>query len=86
MQFSYTLLELYNVGTFSTESQLARDKFINRSLETAEEMKQAMEKASTHYWKCDPDKYVKGIRIISERSKFNSLLSLFVSYLKVRTI
>ncbi|KAK9746592.1 protein of unknown function (DUF4803) [Popillia japonica] len=59
IQFAYTLLELYNKGTYTVESKLARQAFINRSLETAEEMKRAMDKASTHYWRCDPDQFKK---------------------------
>ncbi|KRT84564.1 hypothetical protein AMK59_354, partial [Oryctes borbonicus] len=60
IQFAYTLLALYKVGSYATESQLAREKFINRSLEAAEEMKKAMDVASTHFWRCDPERYVKG--------------------------
>ncbi|XP_057660741.1 uncharacterized protein LOC130896576 [Diorhabda carinulata] len=60
IQFSYMLLRLYNKGNFTTESQILRERFEERTNSAINVVKKVMGEASREYWKCDPKKYVKG--------------------------
>ncbi|XP_044759508.1 uncharacterized protein LOC123317181 isoform X2 [Coccinella septempunctata] len=60
IQFSYMLLKLYGKGNFTKESAIAKMKFKERTNKTLDIAKNAMNRASREYWKCDPRKYVKG--------------------------
>lgn len=60
VQFSYMLLKLYDKGQFKHESNLARDRYQKRNIETIKSMQVAMNSASRDLWKCDPKHHIKG--------------------------
>ncbi|CAH1108486.1 unnamed protein product [Psylliodes chrysocephalus] len=60
IQFSYMLLRLYNKGNFTTESQIMRQRFEERTNSAMEIVKKSMADASRQYWNCDPKRHIKG--------------------------
>ncbi|KAG5894130.1 hypothetical protein JTB14_004068 [Gonioctena quinquepunctata] len=60
IQFSYMLLRLYNQGNFTTEAQIMRDRYEERTNHAIEIVKSAMQNASRELWNCDPKKHIKG--------------------------
>lgn len=60
VQFSYMLLRLYDKGNFTNEAEVMREKFLQRTRETTESMRDALSRASRKLWICDPKKFVKG--------------------------
>ncbi|XP_022907955.2 uncharacterized protein [Onthophagus taurus] len=55
IQFSYILLKMYGKGNYTTESQLEREQFIERGLNTAAKMDEVMARTSRDLWRCDPE-------------------------------
>lgn len=60
MQFSYMLLKLYGKGNYTKEAQLMRDRYEERTVQSVNSIKKAMEKSSREFWKCDPPKHISG--------------------------
>uniref|UniRef100_A0A1Y1NB04 Uncharacterized protein n=1 Tax=Photinus pyralis TaxID=7054 RepID=A0A1Y1NB04_PHOPY len=60
MQFSYMLLKLYNQGNYTKEAQLMRDRYEERTVQSVQAVKKAMERSSREFWKCDPPKHIPG--------------------------
>uniref|UniRef100_A0A1B6KBP6 Uncharacterized protein n=1 Tax=Graphocephala atropunctata TaxID=36148 RepID=A0A1B6KBP6_9HEMI len=60
MQFSWMLLRLYGKGNFTLESQLMRERYLDRMAEQAVSLKEALNKADAAYWRCDPKHHVEG--------------------------
>ncbi|CAH1116052.1 unnamed protein product [Phaedon cochleariae] len=60
IQFSYMLLRLYNQGNFTTEAQIMRDRYEQRTNNAIEVMRNAMTNSSRQLWNCDPKKHIKG--------------------------
>ncbi|XP_074027669.1 uncharacterized protein [Leptinotarsa decemlineata] len=60
IQFSYMLLRLYNQGNFTTEAQIVRDRYEERTNNAIEIVKSAMNNVSRELWNCDPKKHIKG--------------------------
>ncbi|XP_050514777.1 uncharacterized protein LOC114329424 isoform X2 [Diabrotica virgifera virgifera] len=61
IQFSYMLLRLYNKGNFTTEAQVMRDRFEERTNNAIEIVKKVMAQSSREFWNCDPKNHVKGV-------------------------
>ncbi|XP_072395983.1 uncharacterized protein orion isoform X2 [Diabrotica undecimpunctata] len=61
IQFSYMLLRLYNKGNFTTEAQVMRDRFEERTNNAIEIVKKVMAQSSRDFWNCDPKNHVKGV-------------------------
>ncbi|XP_044253043.1 uncharacterized protein LOC123004011 isoform X2 [Tribolium madens] len=60
IQFAYMLKRLYGEGNFTTESQIAREHFQERTTNIIDAVKSAMSSASRDLWKCDPKRHVSG--------------------------
>ncbi|CAG9863089.1 unnamed protein product [Phyllotreta striolata] len=60
IQFSYMLLRLYNKGNFTTESELMRKRFQERTDSAMTIVRKSLEDSSRQYWNCDPKRHIKG--------------------------
>ncbi|EFA08554.1 uncharacterized protein LOC658141 isoform X2 [Tribolium castaneum] len=60
IQFAYMLKRLYGEGNFTTESQIARERFQERTTNIIDAVKSAMSTTSRDLWKCDPKRHVSG--------------------------
>jgi hypothetical protein len=60
IQFAYMLKRLYGEGNFTTEAEIARERFQQRTNRIIQTVKIAMESASKDLWKCDPKRHISG--------------------------
>ncbi|KAG8292097.1 uncharacterized protein LOC124366309 isoform X2 [Homalodisca vitripennis] len=60
MQFSWMLLRVYGKGNFTLESELMRERYLERMAEQAISLKEALSNADAAYWRCDPKHHVEG--------------------------
>ncbi|RZC38220.1 uncharacterized protein BDFB_003195 [Asbolus verrucosus] len=60
IQFAYMLKRLYGEGNFTTEAEIARERFQERTNNIIEAVKSAMQESSRDLWKCDPKRHVLG--------------------------
>lgn len=60
VQFSYMLLKLYNKGNFTQESELMKQRYLERTRDSASAIIDAIKDTSRELWKCDPKKFIKG--------------------------
>uniref|UniRef100_A0A1B6ENR6 Uncharacterized protein n=1 Tax=Cuerna arida TaxID=1464854 RepID=A0A1B6ENR6_9HEMI len=59
MQFSWMLLRVYGKGNFTLESQLMRERYLERMADQALSLKEALSNADAAYWRCDPKHHVE---------------------------
>ncbi|XP_014222967.1 uncharacterized protein LOC106649836 isoform X1 [Trichogramma pretiosum] len=57
MQFSWTMLRMYNKGNFTEEVEQLKQQYAIRTSETLRAVKTAMSFAPREFWKCDPAKH-----------------------------
>lgn len=47
-------------GNFTVESRLMRERYLERMVEQANSLKDALKLADSAYWRCDPKHHVEG--------------------------
>ncbi|KAH8343078.1 hypothetical protein KR059_004741 [Drosophila kikkawai] len=61
MEFSWMMLRVYGKGNFTQEAELMRMDYEKRTERTLKLLKDVMLRADRIVYRCDPDKYVKGV-------------------------
>lgn len=80
MQHKFTQNLVNFTGNFTTEAQIMRDRFEERTNKVIEVVRGAMSKASRELWNCDPKKHEKSMKIYHanfSRSVFNKNIIFF---------
>ncbi|XP_059061468.1 uncharacterized protein LOC131854370 isoform X3 [Achroia grisella] len=60
MQFSWMLLRVYGKGNFTQEANLTRQRYGQRTNQTAAAARAALSQARRDLYKCDPQKHIEG--------------------------
>ncbi|XP_032456670.1 uncharacterized protein LOC100679659 isoform X2 [Nasonia vitripennis] len=74
MQFSWTLLKLYNIGNFTEEMEQLKQQYAIRTSETLRAVKTAMVFAPREVWKCDPIKHKLDVTYTELKQVFQGYL------------
>ncbi|XP_058794289.1 uncharacterized protein LOC131665995 isoform X2 [Phymastichus coffea] len=74
MQFSWTILKLYNIGNFTEEMEQLKQQYAIRTSETLRAVKTAMVFAPREIWKCDPAKHRMDVTYTELKQVFQGYL------------
>ncbi|KAJ8687401.1 hypothetical protein QAD02_023195 [Eretmocerus hayati] len=74
MQFSWTVLKLYEIGNFTGEMEQLKQQYAIRTSETLRAVKTAMAFAPREVWKCDPAKHIPEVTYTELKQTFQGYI------------